>query len=76
MEKTDFSEKYSDRTRGNSHKLQQGTFHPHMGKVGKKMSRWEGHMLEPGPRQDAAFPTLEICNTSLDKVPGNVGTAT
>lgn len=33
-------------------------------------------MLEPGPRQDAAFPTLEICNTSLDKVPGNVGTAT
>lgn len=38
MEKKDFSEKYSDRTRGNSHKLQQGTFHPHMGKWEKDVS--------------------------------------
>lgn len=40
MEKTetDFSEMCSGRTRGNSHKLQQGTFHPHMGKMGEQMS--------------------------------------
>lgn len=73
MEKTerDFSEITGPEK---SRKLLQGTFHAHTGKMGKQMSQWEGHVLQPGTRQDAASPTLEICNTSLDKVPGNTGT--
>jgi len=76
MEKTetDFSDMYSDRTRGTSHKLRQGTFHRHMGKMGKQMSQRQDHVLEPAPRQDVASPTPGICNTSLDKVSGSCGT--
>lgn len=73
MEKTetDFSEITGPEK--NSHKLLQGTFHAHMGKMGKQMSQWEGHVLQPGTRQDVASPILEICDTSQDKVPGNLG---